>query len=281
MGANGRVIVALVGCAVACGFAACGGTTGQESSPGQATQAHDAPMDGSIDATDDDASEAGAQENPPPPEDDDASVGCYGDGLVPDSTGFVAAITNLSGINGAWRLYRDCDDYALLEAGTPQPGVNCSLVTAPAPGGPFVPQPESAQMCTKGSTVQDIMDMDTALEWGAYIALDMNDVNGAAEDFDAKAAGIKGFCFYMTGYTIPNFRMRFVTDQGFTDRNWYQVTSFHEGWHKILFSDLGQITPTNIPFDPSKLVSIEIEIPSTELDAVPWDFCIDGLVALN
>jgi hypothetical protein len=75
--------------------------------------------------------------------------------------------------------------------------------------------------------------------------------------------------------------VRFPSDQGIADRNWYQVTLQHEGWHSVLFADLAQVNPTGIPFDASKILSIEFEIPASRLETVSWDFCIDGLVALR
>jgi hypothetical protein len=200
---------------------------------------------------------------------------------VPDSNGFVAASSNASGIAGSWSVYSDCDDYGPLDAGAPEPGKNCSSVSAPAAGQPFGPQPGTAQMCTMGTTVQVLSDDQWPLRWGAYIALGLNDQNGTAADFDAVAAHVRGFCFYVSGYTVPVFRVRFPTDQGIADRNWYQVTLQHEGWHRVLFSDLGQVNATSTPFDPSKIVSIEFEIPASRLESVPWDFCIDGLTALH
>jgi hypothetical protein len=256
--------------------ASCGGTPGDiESSRGATGADGSVRADSSIDSGD--PGEAGNE----PTVADDSSEGCTGDGIVPDLIGFVAADTNASGITGTWSVYADCDDYAPLEAGVPEPGKTCSAVAAPVAGQPFVPQPGTAQMCTKGSTVQVLADDEWPLRWGAYIALDLNEVGGNAQDFDATAVGIRGFCFYVSGYTVPVFRVRFPTDQGITDRNWYQSTLEYEGWHRVLFSDLGQVDPTNTPFDPSKIVSIEFEIPASRLETVSWDFCIDGLVALR
>jgi hypothetical protein len=211
----------------------------------------------------------------------DPLTGCAGDGIVPDVDGFVAADTNASGISGSWQLYTDCDDYSGMDAGEPSPGVNCSRVTAPAPGTPFGPQPGTAQMCTAGSTVEVDLDSQWLTRWGAYVALGLNAPDGVQRPFDANAAGITGFCFYVTGATIPVFRVRFPTDQGFADRDWYQVTLEHEGWHEVLFADLEQVTTTGIPFDARKVESIEFEIPSSMAERVSWDFCIDGLTAIR
>jgi hypothetical protein len=261
---------ALVAVAV---MASCGGTVGHGDAPGAP------PADGgaSVDAVSDDSSEDAGD----PATTEEPSDECSGDGIVPDATGFVAADTNASGITGAWTVYTDCDDYGSLEAGAPEPGKDCSVVSSPAPGSPLTPQAATAQICSAGTTVQVLSEDQWPLRWGAYMALDLADPAGSAQDFDATAAGIRGFCFYVSGDSVPAFRVRFPTDTGITGRNWYQVTLQHEGWHQVLFADLGQVVPTDIAFDPSKLLSIEFEIPASRVEAVPWDFCIDGLVALH
>jgi len=252
--------------------ASCGGGAARVDSA-SVTPGNDASLDAETSAT---PGEAGA-----PPAGDDLSEGCTGDGIVPDTTGFVAADTNVSGINGSWSLYTDCEDYGPLDGGIPEPGKNCSAVSSPAPGSALAPQPGTAQICSTGSTVQVLSDDEWPLRWGAYMALDLDEANGVALDFDANAAGLRGFCFYVSGDDVPAFRVRFPTDQGIADRNWYQVTLQHEGWHEVLFSELGQVVPTSVPFDPSKLVAIEFEVPASRIEAVAWDFCIDGLVALR
>jgi hypothetical protein len=265
---------AIAGAVAVLATASCGGSTGQ----GDAVDRDRSDGgSGSLDAGPDDAAgDAGSG-----PVGDDSGEGCTGDGIVPDPSGFVAAGSNASGITGRWTLYTDCDDYGPLEAGSPSPGKDCSVVTSPSPESPFAPQPGTAAMCSTGSTVQVLSDDEWPLRWGAYMALDLDDSGGTAQDFDAKAAGLRGFCFYVSGNTVPAFRVRFPTDQSIADRNWYQVTLQHEGWHRVLFADLAQVVPTPTAFDPTRLLSIEIEIPASRLEAVPWDLCIDGLVALR
>lgn len=236
-----------------------------------------------------DASSSEDAGDPPPASDDstnptgDAAImaPCDGDWLVPDSTGFIAADTNASKITGRWYLHRDCDDYAGLEAGTPIPGTDCSQVFSPMPGSPFAPAPGTAHMCTSGQTIHVMSDSDWPTEWGAYVALDLNSPLGTPGDFNAAAAGLSGFCFYVSGSIVPVFRIRLPTDQGIVGGDWYQVTLQHEGWHRVLFEDLGQVTPSATPFDPTKLVSIEIEVPASRGDPIAWDFCIEALVGLR
>ncbi len=254
---------------------ACGGTTRLEQPPsphsGNEVEAGTSPPRSAPDVDD---GEGAA------PVMDDASAECNGDWVVPDSLGFVAANSNTSGITGRWSLYTDCDDYGALDAGTPLPGMNCSLVTAPAPGALLEPDATGA-ICTTGSTVQVLSDDEWGTRWGAYVALDLQNIGGVDRDFDAPSAGVIGFCIYVSGVTIPTFRVRLASDQAISGRDWYQETLQHEGWHRVLFRDLLQVTPTSTPFDPSKVLSIEIEIPASRLEAIPWDFCVEGLVAIK
>jgi hypothetical protein len=256
--------------------AACGGTLGRDAQPraegtGSGSEAGSMPAAG-----EDDASPASAIT-----ELSEAATECAGDWLLPDSTGSVASNSNASGIHGQWSLHTDCEDFPGLEAGLAMPGENCSSVTAPASGSTFAPDPASSAICTAGSTVQVMADDEWGTRWGAYAALDLNDVGGAARDFDAVAAGVRGFCLFVSGTAAPIFRVRLASDQGFAGQNWYEETLQHEGWHQVLFSDLAQVDPTNVPFDPTKLLSIEVEVPASRLEAIPWDFCIAGLVALR
>jgi hypothetical protein len=225
--------------------------------------------------------DAGAVAAQPGDEVSEGSTECDGDWILSDSMGFVSASTNASGITGLWTMHTDCDDYARLEAGAPVPGMNCSLVTVPASGMTFAPDPTTSAICTTGSTVQVFSDDEWTTRWGAYVALDLKQVGDAAVDFNAQAAGLRGFCLYLSGATVPIFRVRLASDQGFPEQNPYGETLQHEGWHRVLFSELAQVEPTSVPFDPTRLLSIEVEIPASQLESIPWDFCIEGLVALR
>jgi hypothetical protein len=249
---------------------ACGGTLGGGPAPATTGIDEDAADDGSVPFVLDASGSA-----------DDAAAQCDGDWILPDANGFVAASSNASGITGRWSMYTDCDDGALLEAGPPVPGQSCSLVTSPASGETFAPDPATSAICTAGTTVQVQSDDEWTTRWGAYASLGLESAGDAALDFDARAAGLRGFCLYVSGEQVPTFRVRLVSDQGFSDRNWYQATLQHEGWHRVLFDDLAQVTPTGIAFDPSRVVAIEVEIPASRVEAIPWDFCIEGLVALR
>jgi hypothetical protein len=258
------------------GSAACGGTTGRPAPSG----ATGALGDGGTDYQDG-SSQTFDDGGDPPPQPDAWTLPCNGDWIVPDPTGFVASDSNASHITGRWYPHRDCDDFASLGAGTPLPGINCSQVSTPVPDMPFVPDPGTSHMCTSGSTVHVLSDAELTLKWGALIALDLNNPDGNKSDFDAIAAGLRGFCFYLSGTIVPAFQVRLPSDQGIPGTDWYQETLQHEGWHRVLFQDLRQEQPTVAAFDATKIISIEFQIPASRTEAVQWDFCIDGLVAIK
>ncbi len=211
---------------------------------------------------------------------DDASTECAGEWLLPDSTGFVAASSNPSGVTGRWAMHADCDDYGPLDAGAPMPGTNCSFVSAPTSTA-FAPDPTTSAICTAGSTAQVLSVDEWPTRWGAYAALDLAEPGDAARDFNAQAEGVRGFCVYISGSMVPVFRIRVASDQGFAEQNPYGETLEHEGWHRVLFSDLAQVEPTGVPFDPTRIRSIEVEIPASQAEPIRWDFCVLGLVALQ
>jgi hypothetical protein len=213
---------------------------------------------------------------------DDGSTGCVGVPIVPDATGLIGASSNSVGITGSWYSYVDCNDYLYFDSGVPDPGKNCSLLSTPASGSFKPADGTQARMCTSGTTLQVMPSDDWKTHWGAGIGLDLNNPSGTKLDFNATAAGVTGFCFMVTGNTIPPMKVNLPTDQGITD-NWYYEVVSTPGVHKILFTDqFLQTTPTPAtPFDPSKLQSIQFQIAATTSAAVPWDFCIDQLTAIQ
>jgi hypothetical protein len=235
------------------------------------------PDSGVLAAVDDGASSEGATEGGGG---DEGTSGCVGVPILPDMGGYVAPSSNALKITGAWYSYIDCNDYAYFNLGTPMPGTNCSLMSTPTPGAAFIPvQGTQGRMCTRGTTVQVMSQSDWQTHWGAGVGIDLNNVGGTKQVFDAVAAGVRGFCFVLSGATIPPLHVNMPSDQNITD-NWYFKTVSTPGVQQVLFTDLSQQTRTATPFDPSKLWSVQFLIPASMSAAVPWDFCIEGLTAL-
>jgi hypothetical protein len=184
--------------------------------------------------------------------------------IVPDGTGFVAPGGNSVGIHGSWFVYSDCADLM---------GHNCAMVTAPTGTG-F--SNVNGAMCTSGTT-------STATgAWGAGIALELND--GPPQlPFDTVAAGIKGFCFVLTGPAIPSTTVRVAFPTQNNNDNAYFKSVTTPGPHTVVFSDTaqGSWVTTPQPFEPTKVTLIQFQIPSSPTASIPWDFCVEGLTAVT
>jgi hypothetical protein len=195
---------------------------------------------------------------------DSASSGCPGVPIVPDSGGSVAVGSNTVGIHGSWFVYSDCTDLK---------GVNCAMVTSP---GPSTFPNVGGKMCTSGRT------SDAAGAWGAGIALELSD-GPPQQPYDTTLHGVRGFCFQLTGATIPSTTIRVAFPTKDNNDNAYFESVSTPGTHTVLFSDTaqGSWVTTKSQFEPTKVMLIQFQIPSATTAPVPWDFCVEGLTALN
>ena len=190
--------------------------------------------------------------------------GCPGVAIVPDSKGLVAAGTNSLGIHGSWFEYSDCVDLG---------GKNCStVITPPTASFPNV----GGKMCTSGMTSM------ASGAWGAGIALEVND--GPPQlPYDTTSHGVKGFCFQLSGATIPStsIRVAFPTKNN-PDNSYFSAVST-TGSHTVLFSDTaqGSWVTTRSAFEPTMVMLVQFQIPSSTTSPVPWDFCVEGFTAIT
>jgi hypothetical protein len=189
---------------------------------------------------------------------------CPGVPLMPDAHGFVAPASNSVGIHGSWFEYSDCADLG---------GKNCATVTTP-PANSF--PNTGGKMCTSGTT------SFAAGAWGAGIALELND-GPPQMPYDTTAHGVKGFCFVLSGSAIPSttIRVAFPTQDN-NDNAYFEAVSTL-GPHTVLFSDTaqGSWVTQKMAFEPTKVMLLQLQIPSSTTVPVPWDFCIEGLTAVT
>jgi hypothetical protein len=183
---------------------------------------------------------------------------------MPDATGLVVAGSNSLGIHGSWFSYSDCNDLK---------NQNCATVTAPTGMG-FANV--GGKMCTSGKT------SSSPGAWGAGLGLELND-GPPQMPFDTTAAGIKGFCFELSGSSIPStsIRVAFPT-VGNQDGPYFESVTA-AGQHTVLFSETAQgswVTPKSA-FAPTAVTLIQFQIPSDMAAPVPWDFCVEGLTAVT
>jgi hypothetical protein len=192
------------------------------------------------------------------------SSGCPGVPITPDAKGFVAPTSNTLGIHGSWFEYSDCTDLG---------GKNCATVTTP-PANSF--PNTGGKMCTSGMT------SSATGAWGAGVALELND-GPPQMPYDTTAHSVNGFCFALSGSTIPSttIRVAFPT-QNNNDNAYFEAVST-PGQHTVLFSDTAQgswVTQKSA-WEPTKVMLIQFQIPSSPTAPVPWDFCIEGLTAIT
>ncbi len=188
---------------------------------------------------------------------------CPGVPIMPDVHGFVAPGSNSVGIHGSWFEYSDCADLG---------GKNCATVTTP-PANSF--PNTGGKMCTSGMT------SSAAGAWGAGIALELND-GPPQMPYDTTAHGVKGFCFVLSGSTIPSttIRVAFPTQDN-NDNAYFEAVSTL-GPQTVLFSQTaqGSWVTQKTAFEPTKVMLMQLQIPSSTTAPVPWNFCIEGLTAV-
>jgi hypothetical protein len=189
--------------------------------------------------------------------------GCRGVAIVPDDSGYVAPNSNSVGIHGSWFVYSDCADLK---------GTNCARVTSPTGTG-FANV--GGKMCTAGTT-------STATgAWGAGIGLELND-GPPQQPYDTVTHGVVGFCFQLSGTTIPStsIRVAFPTENNNDNAYFEEISTL--GVHTVLFSDTaqGSWVTDKVAFQPTAVMLVQFQIPSSVTAPVPWDFCVEGMTAV-
>lgn len=189
--------------------------------------------------------------------------------LMPDSTGWVQGTDNDVGIQGAWYAYDDCTD---------SPGA-CTQNHLPA-SGTF--DNTGGKMCTSGTTVAVMNQADFSKEWGAGIALDLNNTGGTdgkKMPFDAQAANVIGFSMNITG-TAPGLRINITSVPAGNDSHFITAAT---GPNTVELSKVkqGSWVTTKAALDTTQLLAIQFQIPTQMSKAVAFNFCVDSLAALT
>jgi hypothetical protein len=227
--------------------------------------------------------------------------------LTPNSVGAYDG-TNLAGVAGVWYAYVDYSD-GLGVGATPGTGscpeagfteAQCSTVTTPTVGAPFMPDSNGKGVCTSGAAATVIGlnggSPDFVNIWGAGIGFDLDfpgEVDGSGGvkgQYDASAHGITGIAFDIDA--VPpggNFRLEFPTEG--TESNaayWEGPTQYlspigSPGHKEIRWSDVGGPDWLSSPplFDPTKLESVWFHVVSNALYPVDYSFCINNVIALT
>ena len=227
--------------------------------------------------------------------------------LTPSSVGAYDG-TNLAGVAGVWYAFVDYSD-GLGVGATPGTGscpeagfteAQCSKVTTPTVGAPFMPDSNGKGMCTSGTAATVIGlnggSPDYVNIWGAGIGFDLNfpgEVDGSGGvkgQYDALAHGMTGIAFDIDSVpTGGSFRLEFPTQS--TEGNaayWEGPTPYlspigSPGHKEIRWSGVAGPDWLSSPprFDPTKVESVWFHVVSNASAPVDYSFCINNIIALT
>jgi hypothetical protein len=190
--------------------------------------------------------------------------------LTVDPTGWVDKGGNTVGIQGSWYSYDDCTD---------SPGA-CTMNHTPGTGA-F--ENMGGKMCTKGTTYPVKAEADFSKQWGAGIALDLNNSGGMDAmklPFDATANHVIGFSMKITGTAAPGLRVNITSVPAGNDSHY---KSGMVGANSVMLSAVlqGSWVKMKAPLDQTKLLAVQFQIPSVMGKAVAFDFCVEDLAAIT
>jgi hypothetical protein len=189
--------------------------------------------------------------------------------LTVDPTGWVDKGGNTVGIQGPWYSYDDCANSPMACTMNHMPGM-----------GAFMNM--DGKMCTSGTTVAVKAEADFSKEWGAGIALDLNNsggMNAMKMPFDANAAHVIGFSLNITG-TAPGLRINITSVAAGDNAHFLNGVV---GANTVLLSKVaqGSWVTMKAPLDPTMLLAIQFQIPTVMNKAVDFNFCVDSLSAIT
>jgi len=222
--------------------------------------------------------------------------------LVTAPDGWIAP--NAAGVMGQW--WAVGDNYVVQGSSAsptcPAAGfstADCSTITTPSQGTPFVPDPNGNGMCTSGTAAPVLNGTDGlpaySAIWGNIIGFSLAEPNpdpnpGTVYPYDASAHGITGFAFDIDA--VPpgqNLRVTFATVENTNDAAyWGGATSNASpisvgGHYEMRWPEIGgPFYVTNPPpFDPTQLVFISFHVLTNPVEAVPYSFCISNIALLT
>lgn len=224
--------------------------------------------------------------------------------LPVDATGFVSLPT--LGIRGAWYGYGDgqgsdgtvaSSDCVKLGMHSP---ADCSAISTPPFG--YFPQITPGKMCTSGTAAEVVNGRvgctppvttcwDFRYLYGAGIGLDLNnagsDASTSKQPFNATMDSIVGISFDLDAPPLSGLRVEFPT-LGTEDLAaiWKPGTSnlspLVAGHNVLLFADVASPTFVKpaVPFDPTKLLSVQFHVPARNSAPAAYSFCISNLAVV-
>jgi hypothetical protein len=221
--------------------------------------------------------------------------------LVTAPDGWIAP--NAAGVMGHW--WAVGDNYVLdgaPSAQCPAAGfspADCSTITMPPQGTPFLPDPNGKGMCTSGTAAQVINGSDGlpaySAIWGNLVGFDLDNPGpdptaATVLPYDTSAHGITGFAFDIDA--VPpggNLRVLFGTvENNYNSAYWRGATDnlspiTDAGHYEMRWPEIGgPFYLTNPPpFDPTQLTMIGFDVVSNTNAPVLYSFCISNLELLT
>jgi hypothetical protein len=224
--------------------------------------------------------------------------------LTPDATGFIDG-TNAAGVRGSWWAAGDLYGVdgsigggACPMGGFPPP--QCSMITAPTPGQPWVPSADG-RMCTSGVVAQVFPDSSGAPAWSAiwgtlvgFNLAEMADPSGGraiAGPYDAVARGITGFAFDIDFPPAGgHLRVNVATPATNNNAAYWRGASADvspvsvPSHYEVRWSEVGgpMYLGASAPrFDPTQISAISWQVVANQFSSVPYSFCIANVTLLT
>jgi len=214
-------------------------------------------------------------------------AGSAGTPLAPDESGRIdVSTTGTTGIRGRWFASADTDD---CRKKGKHAANECSELVAPDASAAAFKPTEDLGMCAMGVAAKAIAGADRNPDWtniwGFRIGLTLND----GMPYDALAHRITGFAFHIDFEPPPGagFRVEFPTSSFDGAALWggsaSEKSPVHTGRNEVRWKDIGgpPFVANPPPFDPTRLLSLVFDVPSTSSGTNSFAFCISHLVALT
>lgn len=188
--------------------------------------------------------------------------------LVPNETGWVDGAQNACQVQGPWYSYNDCT----LENPT-----NCTQNQLPTKGSfPNV----GGRMCTTGVTAAPLNQEEASSKWGAGIALNLNQVAESQLELTIGMLPVvlRGVRFKLTS-NVPEIRVNFPTP---STRQTAHFVTVGSGEHTVYFADAvqGPWVPDPTPLNPSYIMSVQFQVPTTIGQSTAFEYCVEDLTAV-
>jgi hypothetical protein len=221
--------------------------------------------------------------------------------LTPDANGRYDG-SNAAGVVGTWWAASDDlgTDGTWGTGSCPTAGfppTACSVLTTPAPGGLFTPDPNGRGMCASGVAAQVISDSTGTLAWsviwGDIFGFSLNSPEGSGTmlgQYDAIAHGVTGLAFDIDA--VPDgghIRVGFQTlGTEYNPAYWFGATQDQSpidvpGHYEVRWSEVGgpAYLANPPPFDPTQLEQVQFHVVSNSTAPIPFSFCLSNIMFLT